>query len=87
MDVNGIIKSISEDSIGEFKDKGSKFIAFAYPCNEVNKVQEFIQNLKKNIQSPVIFVTVIELVYKENTIEQMMMANRLELLENHFKSN
>ena len=39
--------SIKEISTGEFKDRGSKFIGFAYPIKSESEVKEIIQQLKK----------------------------------------
>lgn len=40
-------KTIAVKSEGEFKDKGSKFLGFAYPITNENEVKEIINNLKK----------------------------------------
>lgn len=40
-------QSIKENSEGLFKDKGSKFIAYAYPIHSEEEVKEIIQVLKK----------------------------------------
>jgi uncharacterized YigZ family protein len=40
-------KTISEKAVGIFKDKGSKFLAFAYPVCTQNEIKEIITNLKK----------------------------------------
>lgn len=40
-------KSISENSEGLFKDKGSKFIAYAYPIESEDEVKPILQTLKK----------------------------------------
>ena len=40
-------KTITEPSQGLYKDKGSKFIARAYPVADVKKVQEHLEDLKK----------------------------------------
>ncbi|MEI8278480.1 MAG: YigZ family protein [Bacteroidota bacterium] len=40
-------KTIINASTGEFKDRGSKFFAFAYPINSVQDVKEKLQVLKK----------------------------------------
>jgi uncharacterized YigZ family protein len=39
--------TITNASEGLFKNKGSKFLAFAYPADDENVVKEHIQNLKK----------------------------------------
>ncbi len=41
-----IYKTINEPSEGIFRDKGSKFIAYAYPFKDENKVKEIIAELK-----------------------------------------
>ncbi|WP_099371682.1 YigZ family protein [Sphingobacterium sp. 1.A.5] len=41
-----IYKTIDEPSEGIFRDKGSKFIAYAYPFKDENKVKEIIAELK-----------------------------------------
>lgn len=40
-------KTIAGKSEGEFKDKGSKFLGFAYPITNENEVKDIINNLKK----------------------------------------
>ena len=39
--------TISAASEGTFKDKGSKFLAFAYPVESEDEIKEYIQALKK----------------------------------------
>lgn len=39
-------KTIEEPSEGIFRDKGSKFIAYAYPFKDENKVKDIITDLK-----------------------------------------
>ncbi len=40
-------KTIAEPGYGEFKDRGSKFLAYAYPILSAQEVKEKIQVLKK----------------------------------------
>ena len=40
-------KTIAYKSEGEFKDKGSKFLGFAFPINNENEVKDIINSLKK----------------------------------------
>lgn len=40
-------KTISEKAEGIFKDKGSKFLAFAYPVYTADEIKEIIASLKK----------------------------------------
>lgn len=40
-------KTIAAASEGLFKDKGSKFIAFAFPVSSENEIKEIIQSIKK----------------------------------------
>jgi len=40
-------KTISSPSEGIFKDKGSKFIAFAFPVTSEEEIKEIVQSLKK----------------------------------------
>jgi uncharacterized YigZ family protein len=40
-------KTIQQPSTAEFKDRGSKFIAYAYPIESVNEFKINLQNLKK----------------------------------------
>ncbi|HFC01259.1 MAG TPA: YigZ family protein [Phaeodactylibacter sp.] len=40
-------KTISTSSTGEFKDRGSKFIAYAYPAYSEMEWQEHLENVKK----------------------------------------
>lgn len=40
-------KTIEEPVQGLFKDKGSKFISYAYPVQSENEIRDILQNLKK----------------------------------------
>ena len=40
-------KTISEGAIGEFRDKGSKFLAYAYPVRDEESVAQYIEVLRK----------------------------------------
>lgn len=40
-------RTILESTTGEFKDRGSKFIAYAYPISHTDKAQEKINEVKK----------------------------------------
>lgn len=40
-------RSIKENAEGLFKDKGSKFIAYAYPVDTEKQIKDIIQDLKK----------------------------------------
>lgn len=44
-------KTISEPSEGLFKDKGSKFISFAYPVTSEDEIREIVQSIKKEHHS------------------------------------
>lgn len=44
-------KTILTPSEGLFKDKGSKFIAFAFPVNSEDEIREIIQTIKKEHHS------------------------------------
>lgn len=45
---NDTYKTISNPSEGFYKDKGSKFYAFAYPIKKENDVKEILEKLKKD---------------------------------------
>ena len=45
--INDTYLSIKEKTEGLFKDKGSKFIAYAYPIKNEKEIKEIIQDLKK----------------------------------------
>jgi len=40
-------KTIDQPAVAEFKDRGSKFIAFAYPIERVDDFKKHLQQLKK----------------------------------------
>ncbi|RYD57066.1 MAG: YigZ family protein [Sphingobacteriales bacterium] len=40
-------KTLAEPTTAEFKDRGSKFIAYAYPIQDIDDVKAKLQNLKK----------------------------------------
>ncbi len=39
--------TIAKHSFAEFKDRGSKFVAYAYPIKEVNDFKKYLQGVKK----------------------------------------
>jgi len=41
-------KTIEQPATAEYKDRGSKFIAFAYPIETVNDFKKYLQTLKKD---------------------------------------
>lgn len=44
-------KTIENPSEGLFKDKGSKFISFAFPVNSEEEIKEIVQSIKKEHHS------------------------------------
>lgn len=44
---NGTYKTIETGSTGFYKEKGSKFLAFAIPCKTEEEIKEHIQQLRK----------------------------------------
>jgi len=40
-------KTLSNSATGDFRDRGSKFLAYAYPVRNSNEVKEIVQRLKK----------------------------------------
>ena len=49
--MSDIYKTIDKESTGYFKDKGSKFYAYAYPLQKEEQVKEVINKLKKEHHS------------------------------------
>jgi len=47
MSESGIYQTIAQPSLAEFKDRGSRFIAYAYPIKSVDDFKEKLQLLKK----------------------------------------
>lgn len=45
--MSDIYKTISTDTQGIYKEKGSKFLSFALPVSNVNEVKELVKNYKK----------------------------------------
>jgi uncharacterized YigZ family protein len=43
-----IFYTIDKPSFAEFKDRGSKFLAFAYPVRSVSEFKQYLQQLKKD---------------------------------------
>jgi uncharacterized YigZ family protein len=43
----GKFKTITEPGEGFYKEKGSKFLAFAFPCKTEDEIKEHIQRLRK----------------------------------------
>lgn len=41
------MKTLSKESLGEYKDKGSRFIAFAFPCDNLVLFDNKLEQLKK----------------------------------------
>ncbi|MDP2112754.1 MAG: YigZ family protein, partial [Bacteroidota bacterium] len=44
-------KTIEKPSEGLFKDKGSKFISFAFPVNSEDEIKDIVQSIKKEHHS------------------------------------
>ena len=42
-----IYQTIQQTAVAEFKDRGSRFIAYAYPVQSVNEFKDLLQALKK----------------------------------------
>ena len=40
--------TIEKPSIAEFKDRGSKFIAYAYPIKDISELKSYLNILKKD---------------------------------------
>ncbi len=40
-------KTIASPTIGEFKDRGSKFIAYAFPCEDIPDIEKALLSVKK----------------------------------------
>ncbi len=40
-------QTITQKAIAEFKDRGSKFIAYVYPVNAIEECKKYLQELKK----------------------------------------
>lgn len=47
MSESGVYQTIAQPSSAEFKDRGSRFIAYAYPIKSVEEFKEKLQLLKK----------------------------------------
>ena len=47
MSESGIYQTIAQPSFAEFKDRGSRFLAYAYPIKLVEEFKEKLQLLKK----------------------------------------
>ena len=48
MDVlHGTYKTIAEPSSGTYKDKGSKFLAFAFPVTREESIREIVEDIRK----------------------------------------
>lgn len=43
----GYYQTIEKSSLAEYKDRGSKFIAYAYPAQTVEDCKQYLQQLKK----------------------------------------
>src|SRR5690606_13843285 len=43
----GYYNTIAQDAVAEFKDRGSKFIGYAYPISDVNDFKEKLAHIKK----------------------------------------
>jgi putative IMPACT (imprinted ancient) family translation regulator len=39
--------TIDKTSVAEFKDRGSKFLAYAYPLSTTEEFKQYLQSLKK----------------------------------------
>lgn len=60
-------KTIKSPSEGLFKDKGSKFLAFAYPFEDENEVKKYIEPLRKEHFKAVHFCYAYRIGIDKNT--------------------
>lgn len=51
MEINDTYKTLEHPSEGLFKDKGSKFLAFAFPVEDEEEIKPIIQQLRKEHHS------------------------------------
>lgn len=47
MDEHFTYRTLSEPSTGEFRDRGSKFLSYAWPVKDVSEIKTHLQSLKK----------------------------------------
>ena len=43
--------TIEKPSVAEFKDRGSRFIAFSFPVKDVNEFKERLATIKKDLMN------------------------------------
>jgi putative IMPACT (imprinted ancient) family translation regulator len=51
MEINDTYKTLEHPSEGLYKDKGSKFLAFAFPVEDEEEIKPIIQQLRKEHHS------------------------------------
>ena len=76
MDSQDIYRTLSKESEGLFKEKGSKFLAFAYCVEDEEVVKEKVAALKKNTTMPGTIAMGIYLGITLMFSGQMMTVNR-----------
>lgn len=47
MSIENKFTSITEPGVGDFRDRGSKFLAYAYPVSTVEEIKKYLATLKK----------------------------------------
>jgi hypothetical protein len=77
-------KTITGSSEGLFKDKGSKFFAYAYPIEDESEVKELVDQLKRNISKRFIIAMPIAWDKIAPILGSTTMENLLVRRENQF---
>ena len=71
-------KTISSLSEGIYKEKGSKFLSFAIPVKDLAEIKPILDNYRKSITMPAMYVLPICLVLREMNFGQTMTENHQE---------
>lgn len=73
-------KTITTPTQAEFKDKGSRFIAYVYPIRTLADVKKYLDPLKEEHHKARHWCYAYDWVWMECSFAQMMMENRPEAL-------
>ncbi len=70
-----MFKTIASKGFGSYKEKGSKFLGYAYPCTSKTEVKSHLERLRKENPGVFMFVMPIAWAAKKTITAIAMMAN------------
>ncbi len=76
--------TIEKESVAEFKDRGSRFLGFAFPIESLEDFKKRLKNLKEEHPKAAHHCFAYRVGCMEIILDPLMMANRPVQQENQF---